>query len=683
MDQFFDPRSVAVIGASNDPAKWGFWLAAGALRGASRREVYLINSRAASIQGEPTYAGLDDLPVVPELLVISIPGPAVAAAVDEALAAGVPAFLIISARVPQADDIAARITAAGARLIGPASLGLVDAGNDLLLAWGHFTPGSLAVVTQSGQLGTEIATLSARSGLGISRFASIGGQSDVRASEILETLVDDPNTAQIVLYLESFTGGPALVSAMKRLRAAGKPTMILTTGMSSAGARLAKSHTGALTSAIDTVDAACRAAGALRLSTPSEVVELAGFLATSWLPQARTIAIISDSGGQGAIAADMAEQHGLRVEVLDPGTRARVEHHLPAAGHIDNPIDLDGAGEADLSVYAALVGELLADETIDAVVLSGYFGCYGEDIPDLVEAELAEVEKLGRAVAEARKPLVVHSMSADSRAVAALWERNIPSYTSIDASMRVLARAGFYAAHSGRITPSLEESGPVTPWGTGYAAARRTIMAAGVPVPAAVTVTRSEDLAEVIDSSALRPPFVLKAGWPAHKTEVGGIALGLPDRAALEAAYTDMVTRLGEGEYIVEEMDRRENVVEILVGGRRDENFGPIVMVGAGGTETELYGDTWLELAPVSQAEALDMLSRLKCFSLLTGWRGRPAADVEALADVVVAVSRLIAAGNDIDEIEINPVRVSPEGAMAVDALVITGDRTDGKDDEE
>jgi acyl-CoA synthetase (NDP forming) len=277
MDAFFDPGSVAVLGASNDPSKWGFWLSAGALTGAHRRRVHLINSRAASIQGQPTFAHLSELPAIPELLVISIPGPAVSAAVDEALAAGVRAFLIISARVPNAEDLAARIIAAGARLIGPNSLGLVDSAHELLLAWGHFTPGSLAVVTQSGQLGTEIATLSARSGLGISRFASIGGQSDVRAAEILDSLVDDPDTAQVVIYLESFTGGHALVQAMQALRAAGKPTMILTTGSSNAGARLAKSHTGSLTSAIDTVDAACRAAGAIRLSTPGEVVELAGF----------------------------------------------------------------------------------------------------------------------------------------------------------------------------------------------------------------------------------------------------------------------------------------------------------------------------------------------------------------------------------------------------------------------
>lgn len=680
MDQFFDPGSVAVLGASNDPAKWGFWLSAGALKGTHRRQVYLINSRVASIQGEPTFGSLAELPETPELLVISIPGRGVPAVVDEALAAGVRAFLIISARVPDAAEMAQRIISAGARLIGPSSLGVVDASNDLLLAWGNFTPGSLAVVTQSGQLGTEIATLSARSGLGISRFASIGGQSDVRAAEILTSLVDDEATTQVVLYLESFTGGSALVAAMQALRAAGKPTMILTTGQSDAGARLAKSHTGSLTSAMDTVDAACRAAGAIRLSTPGEAVEFAGFLATSWLPAGKKIAIISDSGGQGAIAADRAESHGLRVNILNTATRTRVEGHLPLAGHIDNPIDLDGAGEADLSVHACLVDELLADESIDSVILSGYFGCYGEDIPALLDAELAEVGALGETVRKHRKPLIVHSMSADSPAVAALWENSIPVYTSIESVMRVVAGAGFYASHAGRITEALERSGPVTPWGTGYAAARDTISAAGVPVPRAQTVKRGTELAEVMAGSDLTPPFVLKAGWPAHKTELGAIALGLRDATALEDAYTEMVARLGEGEYIVEEMDTRGEAVEILVGGRQDENFGPIVMVGAGGTETELYGDTWLELAPVTHAEALDMVSRLTCYRLLTGWRGRRAADLDELAEIIVSVSRLIAGSNEIQEVEINPVRVTPDGALAVDALVVTN-RDDESDD--
>ena len=672
MDAFFDPGSVAVLGASNDPSKWGFWLSAGALTGAHRRRVHLINSRAASIQGQPTFAHLTELPEIPELLVISIPGPAVPPAVDEALAAGVRAFLIISARVPNAEDLAARIIAAGARLIGPNSLGLVDSANELLLAWGHFTPGSLAVVTQSGQLGTEIATLSARSGLGISRFASIGGQSDVRAAEILETLIDDPDTAQVVIYLESFTRGHALVQAMQALRAAGKPTMILTTGSSNAGARLAKSHTGSLTSAIDTVDAACRAAGAIRLSTPGEVVELAGFFASSWLPAARRIAIISDSGGQGAIAADTAEGFGLSVEVLDPATARKAAVHLPESGGVDNPIDLDGAGEKDLSVYSRLVDVLLDDESIDAVVLSGYLGCYGQDIPELLDTELAEVDRLGRIVNGHRKPLIVHSMSADSQAVAGLWECGIPSYASIEAAMRVLARAGFYASHAGRITEAHELSGAITPWSAGYSAARETMAAAGVPVPWAVTLGRGDELTEVIADSGLNPPFALKAGWLAHKTEVGGLALGLKDTTAVASAHADMVARLGEGEYVLEEMDSRDGVVEILVGGRQDENFGPIVMVGAGGTETELYGDTWLELAPVSHAEALEMISRLTCYRLLTGWRGRPAADLDGLAEVIVAVSRLIASNNEIAEIEINPVRVAESGALAVDALVVT-----------
>lgn len=462
MDAFFDPGSVAVLGASNDSSKWGFWLAAGALRGSERRRVYLINATAASIQGRPTSARLSDLPETPELLVISVPGPTVGGVVAEALENGVRAFLIISARVPDADALAATIREAGGRLIGPNSLGLVDSHADLLLAWGNFTPGSLAVVTQSGQLGTEIATLAARSGLGISRFASIGGQSDVRAAEVLTTLVDDPATAQVALYLESFTGGGALVSALKALRAAGKPTMILTTGASSAGARLARSHTGSMTTAMDTIDAACRAAGSIRLTTPGQLVELAGFFASAWLPNGPRIGVLSDSGGQGAIAADTAESWGLNVTELTPTTRQRAAGILTDADHIDNPIDLDGAGEKNLDVYADLAEVLLADADIDAVVLSGYFGCYGEDVPDLIDRELAVVDRLGDLVAEAKKPVIVHSMSASSPAVTRLWELGVPVCTSIEAAMRVLARAGFYAAHSGRLTESLELTGPVT-----------------------------------------------------------------------------------------------------------------------------------------------------------------------------------------------------------------------------
>ncbi|MGO1908343.1 MAG: acetate--CoA ligase family protein [Brevibacterium linens] len=679
MDAFFDPASVAVLGASNDSSKWGFWLAAGALRGSERRRVYLINATAASIQGRPTFARLSDLPETPELLVISVPGPTVAAVVAEALENGVRAFLIISARVPDADALAATIRQAGGRLIGPNSLGLVDSHADLLLAWGNFTPGSLAVVTQSGQLGTEIATLAARSGLGISRFASIGGQSDVRAAEVLTTLVDDPATAQVALYLESFTGGAALVSALKALRAAGKPTMILTTGASNAGARLARSHTGSMTTAMDTIDAACRAAGSIRLTTPGQLVELAGFFASAWLPNGPRIGVLSDSGGQGAIAADTAESWGLNVTELTPTTRQRAAGILTDADHIDNPIDLDGAGEKNLDVYADLAEVLLTDTDIDAVVLSGYFGCYGEDVPDLIDRELAVVDRLGDLVAEAKKPVIVHSMSASSPAVTRLWELGVPVCTSIEAAMRVLARADFYAAHSGRLTEPLELTGPVTPWGTGYAAARAVIEDAGIPVPAAVTVgsvgpgeTRAPT--EAVPESGLNPPFALKAGWPAHKTEVGGIALGLNDLHAVETAYADMVGRLGEGEYILEEMDTRDHVVEILVGGRQDENFGPLVIVAAGGTETELFADTWLELAPVTHAEAGDMIARLSCSRLLTGWRGRPAADIDALAEVIVAVSRLVAGNNAIAEIEINPVRVAPDGALAVDALVVTTD---------
>ena len=229
---------------------------------------------------------------------------------------------------------------------------------------------------------------------------------------------------------------------------------------------------------------------------------------------------------------------------------------------------------------------LLTDTDIDAVVVSGYFGCYGEDVPDLRDRELAVVDRLGELVAEAKKPVIVHSMSASSPAVTRLWELGIPAYTSIEAAMRVLARAGFGSRQSGRLTESLENTGPVTPRGTGYAAPRAVIEGAGIPFLPVIRrawARESRAPAEAAKASELRPPFALKAGWPAHKTEVGGIVLGLSDLPAVETAYADMVGRLGEGEYILEEMDTRDHVVEILVGGRQDENFGPLVIVAAGG----------------------------------------------------------------------------------------------------
>lgn len=665
---FHDPGSVAVVGASADPAKWGHWLARGALRGASRRDVYLVNAAQRPVLDTRTYSGLADLPAVPELVALCVPGHRVASVVDEGLSLGVRGFLGITASVPDEPALAARVRAAGARLIGMNSLGIFDAATDLHLAWGNFAPGAIAVVSQSGQLGSEIAILAARAGLGISRFISIGNQSDVRAAEVLAGLLADDTTRVVALYLESFTGGREIVEMLAALRAAGKYPVLLTVGGSAASSRLARSHTGSLTSGTEVVDAAARAAGAVRVATPSELIEVARVLLLSGVPQGNRVAIVGDSGGQTGIAADVAATAGLDVPEFSPELQIELERRLPSGAATSNPVDLAGAGEQDLRSYAEVTALLLESPEIDSVVLTGYFGTYGADAPTLVEAELEVSAMLGEAARRTGKPLLVHSMSTATPAIDALAGHGVPTFASIETALRALTNGHRFSRRPRSVSGSAALSSPAPP-APGYPGARRLLTSAGISFPAAEVVRSADELPSVC--VRLGAPYVLKAAWLEHKSEMGGVRVGLNSPEELAAAFDEMFRRLGPGDYVVEELDTRSDVVEILVGARRDVDLGAVVAVGAGGTEAELYRDVVVELAPVDTATALAMLQRLKCAALLDGWRGRPSVDIAALARTVVAVSELAAARDDIAEIEVNPVRVGPHGALAVDALVI------------
>lgn len=672
---FSDPHSVAVVGASADPSKWGYWLARGALRGRERREVHLVNAKGAVIEGVSSVRSLAELDSAPELVVLCAPAPSVPAVVEQALDAGVKGFLGITAGLDDATGepglerrLADRIRESGARLVGPNCLGLYDAANQLELAWGTFTPGSLAIVSQSGQLGLELAGLATHAGLGVARFVSVGNQVDVTAVELLDDLVDHSETRAVVLYLESFRDGRGLVATMSRLREAGKPVVVLTVGASEASRAAARSHTGALTAATDVVAAACRSAGAVLVETPAQAVDLAHLLVGGPLPAGRRVAVVSDSGGQGAIAADTLARHGLQVPRLSEGTRQRLTDLLPSAAAVANPVDLAGAGEQDLSTYARVVDVIAASSEVDTVVMSGYFGCYGADTPELAERELEVVESLAGVTREHNVPVVVHSMSHDSPAVRSMRAQAVPTLHTIDAVARSVDQAVRLAQSVGDglgpVTAAVAEVGEPAD----YLAGRELLASYGVPYPGAAAVRTAGDAQAAV--SRLTGPFVLKAGWIEHKTEVGGVMVGLHDADAVVEAFTDMRARLGDGAYVLEEMNADRDVVELIVGARRDPSFGPVVLVGLGGVQAELHKDVQLALVPVDEHEALEMIRSLRSYPLLDGWRGRPRVDVESAARVVAAVSRLLAERPEVAEAEVNPLHVGPGGAVAVDALV-------------
>jgi acyl-CoA synthetase (NDP forming) len=664
---FRDPGSVALVGASADPAKWGHWLARGALAGRHRREVHLVNHRTPRVLDRPTVPRLAACGSSPELVVISVPATHLAGVVDEALDVGARGILAVTAGVPAEAELGARVRAAGARIIGPSSLGLYDAGSQLELAWGDFTPGRLAVVSQSGQLGTEIAGLAARAGVGISRFVSIGSQVDVTAPEVLADLADHPDTAVVAVYVESFADGHALLAAIRGLTEAGKPVLLMTVGASAASQRAARSHTGAITSPFAAVDAACAAAGALRVDTPRQLVEAAALLCARSRPRGLRVGVVGDSGGQGALAADALARCGLQVPRFSDALAARVAEGLPPLAAVRNPVDLAGGGEQDLWSYARTAATLLTSGEVDEVLVTGYFGRYSLDVPGLAGREVEVAQALAEAADAAGVPLLVHTMGPESPSVALLRKRGVPAFDSIDGASRALGDAVELSSLVPRLVPRVQAQ-PRTPV-PGYSAARGLLEAAGVVFPEGRQVRSAQDVAAA--ARELTGPFVLKAVWLEHKTEQSGVRVGLPDGAAAVAAFAEMSARLGEGAYLLEEQDCRDGVVELLVGARQVPGIGTVVVVGSGGVRAELDHDVVVELAPVPAATARAMVERLRCRPLLHGWRGSPGVDLDAVARAIVSVAEVAASRPDLLELEVNPLRAAADGALAVDVMTV------------
>jgi acyl-CoA synthetase (NDP forming) len=606
LDPLFAPRSVAVVGASRDPAKWGGLLARKALAGAHRRSVHLVNRRGGEILGAPAYPSLADLPERPELVVACVPATEFDATVGEALEAGARAIVGISAGV---DGRAAgeRTRAAGAVLLGPNCLGVFDREAELdLAAWAEFPAGDIGLIAQSGNLSLELGLLAEREGLGFSRFASLGNQADLEAADLLEDFARHEPTRLVALYVEDFRDGRAFARAA---RDAGKPVVLLAAGVSDAGARAARSHTGALVSDLAAVDAACRAAGIVRVSTPRELVDAAKALLARPPLRGRRIAILGDGGGHVAVAADLLTAAGLEPQ---------------------DPVDLAGAGERDVTTFAR-VGRPLLDSA-DALLVTGFFGGYGTEAERQTAAALADA------------PVVLHTMYPESDAA-----RELPLvYREIESAVRALAV--LQERETRDIPDPADDAEPVP---EDYFSARALVASAGVPLAEARVVASLEEA--LAAASELGYPVVLKSLAHEHKSRAGGVVLGVGGADELAAAW--------DGHGSVERMAPGGGGVELIVGVRRDPRFGPLLLVGLGGVHAELLRDVAVALAPVEPDEAERLLRSLRGAAMLDG------LDVAAAARAASALSRLSAPW--LAELEVNPLLVTRDGAVGLDARLV------------
>jgi len=670
---------VAVVGASDDPAKWGNWLGRGALRGEHRRPVFLVNRKGGTVLGRSAYRSLTELPEAPELVVVSVPATAFEQAVDDALAAGARALIGITAGLGERGDeagarereLVARVRDAGAMLLGPNCLGVYDAASDLGLASNEFPPGSIGLVSQSGNLALELGILARESGLGFSRFASIGNQADVDLAELVTAFGEHPETEAIAVYAEDFRDGRAFVDAAA---AAGKPVVLLTVGASEASARAARSHTGALVSDGAVVAAAARAAGVHVVKTPHQMIDLINAQVRAQPLRGSRIAVVGDGGGHGAVACDVATAAGLELPRLSDALSEALAAQLPDTAATRNPVDLAGGGEQDFYSYARVARTLLESGEIDGVLLTGYFGGYAEYSEDFAMLEGNVARAITAAVAETGRPMVAHSMYSDSPTAQALLEGGVPVYTSIEAAAGALAglRAQPRPAGAPPLPPAA--SGPIEP---GYFGSRALLEAAGIPFAPAVAVTGPEEA--LAAAGDLGYPVVVKAVDALHKSDAGGVIVGIPDPAALVDAVHGLIDRLAPGTISVERMAPLHEGVELIVGARTDPRFGPVAMVGLGGIHAEVFKDVAVDLAPLDPVAAERLLRSLRGATLLAGVRGRPPLDVGAAARAAAALSQVAAARPDVAEIEINPLLVTPSGATALDARVIL--RQKGEDD--
>lgn len=680
LSALFDPMSVAIVGASDDPAKYGHAIAAQAVRAPHRRPVHLVNRRGGTVLGRTAATSLTAIGEPVDLVVISVPAAGFEAAVDEALACGARSIVAITAGFAETGPagrerqraIAEQVRAAGAVMVGPNCLGIADNTTDLHLASDHFTPGGVALLSQSGNLALELQLRFGAHDLGFSRFVSLGNQADVTLVDLIADCALHEGTRAIAVYAEDFADGRAFAEAAA---AAGKPVVLMTGGRGDASARSAQSHTGALTTSADVVTAACRDAGIELVATPRELTVVLAALNSGRRSRCHRVAILTDGGGHGVIAADAVEASGLTVPELGPATQDGLRAALWEQSSVVNPVDLAGMGEQNPASYAAAVAALLDAEETDAVLMTGYFGGYaagdnglGAGGTALAAGETAAARAIVAYQRTIATPLVVQSMYPRSSSCRTLASAGIAVFDATEDAARALAAltAPPHPASSG-ILPLPPAAEPLLE--TGYLATRRALEAVGIPFPAVREVRDEGELLAAADE--ITGPYVLKALHLLHKSDAGGVALNLPDRDALLAAFRDMHTRLGAPAYSVEAMADLSDGIELIVGVNHDPRFGPVAMVGLGGVLAEALRDVAFALAPVSAERALTLLRSLRTASLLDGVRGRPAVDVSAAAEAIERITAFAAAHPEIAELEINPLLVRPDGVLALDSRAV------------
>lgn len=691
LEKFFAPKSVAIVGASTHKTKVGYEILENMIQAGFPGKIYPVNHKAESIQGLKCYPDLPSIGTVPDLVVIVVPAPVVPEIILQCGKLGVKAVIIITAGFKEVGKegraLEQRIsqTAAqyGIRVIGPNCLGIIAPSKNINASFGGDLPkpGGIGYISQSGALLAAILDMANAAGIGFSKLISIGNKIDINELDLVEALGDDSETKVIAGYLESITDGNTFVRRAEQISNA-KPILLIKSGGTSAGAQAASSHTGSLAGGETAYEAGFERAGIIRCDSIEQQFQYAEAFAVQPLPGGNNVVVITNAGGPGIMAADAIEREGLGFAKLSRQTMDKLASFLPAASNIHNPVDILGDALADRYEFA--LDTVLEDPGVDAALVI------------LTPQAMTECRETAEAVVRVvkkkpRKTVLACFIGAEkiAEALDVLRSGGIPQYLTPEDAVEVIRVMSefvrwrkkpkrvvkLFPVNRHKVEIIIERHLRKGLREVGEADAKEILEAYGFVTPKGALATSPEQAANI--ANQIGYPVVMKI-WSRdiiHKSDVGGVKLGIRNAQEAMDAYDLMMyrvpRRMPEAQILgvlVQQMCKGAR--EVILGMNRDPRFGPLMMFGMGGTMVEVMKDVSFYLAPLTAGEAKQMLMSTRTYKMLQGVRGEEGVDIDAIAEGLQRLSQLVTEFPQIQELDINPYVVGPRGTVpiAVDA---------------
>jgi len=688
-NKFFNPRAVAVVGASESKGKVGYSVLKNLIEFQHPRNIYPINPNAETVQGLKSYPSLLDAPDDVDLVVIIIPPKFILSVFEECGKKGIKAVVVISAGFKEIgiegakleSEIVKRAGELGIRFIGPNCLGIIDTHSKLNASFSPGVPisGNIAFFSQSGALLTAVLDWAIGEKVGFSKFISIGNKADMSEVDMLEMLKDDPDTDVILGYIEGVTDG---VKFMKKAREVSrkKPLIVLKAGSTAAGAKAASSHTGTLAGSQKAFDAAFKQANIIKAESVEDLFDFAVAFSYQPLPQGPNLVIVTNAGGPGIMAADACEKTSLKMATLSKETVDRLREHLPPVAALYNPVDVIGDARADR--YEKALEAISEDQGVDGMLVL------------LTPQEMTEEEETARIIGEisrkTKKPILASFLgeTAVAQGIEILNEKRVPNYSYPEHAIRAFETMVKYQKSVEK--PSLKPRSfkvdkkkvkdvfarmrKLGIYDIGEMEAREVIAAYGFTLPKSHLAETSEEAVKIAEDIGY--PVVMKISSPdiLHKSDVGGVRVGLQNKREVKDGFEEII--INAKRYMPQAVINGIFVQEMVKGGKevilgvtRDPQFGPMIMFGLGGIYVEVLKDVSFRIAPINEHDASAMIHEIHSFPLLQGVRGEKASDLGAIKDSLLRLSQLVIDFPEIIEGDVNPLLIRPqgEGAIAID----------------